>query len=812
MGVVYRATQETLNREVAVKVVRAGAWASPSHVARFLREQHVLARLRHPNIAQVFDAGVTDGGPYFAMERIHGEPLDAWCDQHALGLKERLHLFCDVCSAVHSAHQSLVVHCDLKPSNVLVEDREAGPNVKLLDFGLARLLDEAGARTATNERALTPEYAAPEQFDGREITTATDVYALGVILYELASGQRPFQTAAHSETTPPSLASAATDEAATARSTSTPQLRRRLRGDLDRIVRRALHSAPERRYASVKELGDDVGRWLNGLPVDARPDALGYRAGLFVRRHARALAVAAAVVVVGFGGLVFYTLRLAEARDHSEQSRMRAEQTTDLVIRLFEQADPWSARDPDLTLRQALSEGLAVLATDSANTPRDVRATLLDVGGRLYAVLGLYDDAEPLLREAYAIRQALPGDNRADVALSLYSLAVLARGRGEGGEAAERFEDALRLQRAALSPTDPALLNTLRDLSELDGVDGKHIRAEELAHERLVLVRLTESAGGVEEAQSLRTLAYVIERQRNATVEADSLLDRAAAILRRTVGPRHPEMGAHVEVQAIIEESRGEYEEAVRLQELSRDIFRDVYAPDHPAHNRGLGRLVQLYVNAGRIEDAVAVSREMLAWQQTTRGDEHWSTGQAMHNLASALGASGSYDEALEVFRQSREIWTETNGPRSSSISHSLNMEAQMVWKQRGDFVQAERVFRRSLAIARDLALEDSTNEDGVQNVLRNLAAAVYAQGRYDEVAEIIHEVRERYRRTQGANTYGFATTTWNLAEIMEAAGHLSEAKAYAEEARRGMAQLDRQEEVVRADSMLARIARKEAE
>ena len=458
MGVVYAATQTSLDRSVALKVIRSGSWASPSQVDRFLREQTVLARLRHPNIAQVFDAGVDDGVPFFAMERVEGEPLDAWCDHRALSLRDRLALFQDVCTAVQVAHQSLVVHCDLKPTNVLVEDGEGRPRVKLLDFGLARLLDEAGARTRTGERALTPEYAAPEQIQGADLTTAVDIYALGVILYELASGARPPAPGPDSPSTPPSLASAVTDEAAAARSMPAPKLRRRLREDLDRIVRRALHADPTRRYASAGDLADDIGRWLDGLPVEARPDALTYRSGLFVRRHARALAVGR---------------QRARRRPHGSRPLHRSSGGGPRSCR----DGPRAGRADDGPRRRPVRAGRPLeRAGPGHHGPGGPRPRLGRARHRQHRYprrrprgvalhrrrdftwgLGLYDEAEAVYRQADAIWQRFPGDTREWQAKSAYNRGLLALGRAEPEEGTEQLETALRLQRDVLFPSDPAL-------------------------------------------------------------------------------------------------------------------------------------------------------------------------------------------------------------------------------------------------------------------------------------------------------------------------------------------------------------------
>ena len=298
MGDVYRAHRtDGFEQTAAIKRVKPGM-DSGAVLARFEAERQILARLQHPGIARLLGGGLTaDERPYFAMELVDGEPITDYCDAHRLGVEARLNLFAQVCEAVRYAHRQLVVHRDLKPSNILVAagTEDDAPRPVLLDFGIARVLgDDAADLTQTGQRVLTPSYAAPEQIRGEAPTTATDVFALGGLLYRLLSGARPIQTEGRSpveveravlEETPPAPSAAVTSEAADARGTTADALARRLRGDLDVICLTALSKEPERRYGSAAELLADVRRHLDGLPIDARPATRAYRVGKFVRRH-----------------------------------------------------------------------------------------------------------------------------------------------------------------------------------------------------------------------------------------------------------------------------------------------------------------------------------------------------------------------------------------------------------------------------------------------------------------------------------------------------------------------------------------------
>ncbi|MGH9162450.1 MAG: serine/threonine-protein kinase, partial [Vicinamibacteraceae bacterium] len=363
MGAVYLAERQDgqFEQRVALKLLEHDTTRA-SVVQRFEQERRILAALNHPGIARLFDGGATsDGRPYFVMEYVDGMPIDRYCDDRRLTVDQRLRLFTKVGEAVQHAHRNLVVHRDLKPSNILVT---ANGEVKLLDFGIAKVLDAGVAHASaahTNTRVMTPAYASPEQLRGETVTTASDIYQLGLLLYELLTGRRPYgryERTPHeleraiSETAPlpPSTAVTGGDtsrdrrtgpvadgegsfpEIASRRGGTTPErLRRRLSGDLDTMVLMALRKEPERRYATVAQMTEDVLRHLSGLPVRARPDTLGYRTSKFVRRHARAVAgvAAALILVVGIAG--YYTTRLAVARDRARLEAEKAAQVSQIL-------------------------------------------------------------------------------------------------------------------------------------------------------------------------------------------------------------------------------------------------------------------------------------------------------------------------------------------------------------------------------------------------------------------------------------------------------------------------------------------------
>ncbi|MGH7507297.1 MAG: serine/threonine-protein kinase, partial [Longimicrobiales bacterium] len=441
MGTVFLAERADgqFDQRVALKLIRGGA-VSDDIVHRFLHERQILARLDHPNIAHLIDGGLTgDGQPYFAMELIDGSPITTYCDERGLVIEQRLRLFRAAAEAVACAHRNLVVHRDLKPSNVLVT---VDGQVKLLDFGIAKMLEEpedARALTRSGLYMLTPEYAAPEQVRGGTITTATDVYMLGALLYELLSGHRAHRFDHHTpaelerviceqDPVPPSTAVIAgsargagpargTTSGADRRQTVTRRLRRRLHGDLDNIVMKALRKEPDRRYPSVDAMIDDIGRYESGRPVLARRDSFGYRSSKFIRRNRAAVAAAGFVVVSLLAGMTTTTY---QARVAARESA-RAEQVKNFVLDLFELSDPDLSNGAEITARQLLERGQERVDEELAGQP-ELQAEMLGVLGSIDHKLGLYDDAAGRFQRALALERQVHGPRHRDVAARLHDL------------------------------------------------------------------------------------------------------------------------------------------------------------------------------------------------------------------------------------------------------------------------------------------------------------------------------------------------------------------------------------------------------
>ncbi|HEX6861580.1 MAG TPA: serine/threonine-protein kinase, partial [Thermoanaerobaculia bacterium] len=593
MGRVYLAVRadDAYRKKVAVKILGAGP-ARPDLVARFRAERQILAQLDHPGIARLLDGGATeDGHPYLVMEAVDGIPLDRYCDEHRLPVEERLRLFLRVCAAVRFAHQNLVVHRDLKPGNILVTG-EGEP--KLLDFGIAKLLgpesfDLTMLPTEPGLAPLTPRYASPEQVSGGPITALSDVYSLGVLLYELLTGRRPYGgdtsrldevVRAICEAEPPlpsqtaeRPAEGASAEDLAARRGSDPRLlKRRLEGDLDNVLRKALHKEPERRYSSVEQMAGDLESHLSGRPVSARPDTFFYRTGKFLGRHRLASAAAAAFGLFLAGFLAVLLLQRRELLENQRRlvaQRDRAEAVSGLLAGVFSTPDPTRSRGETVTARELLDRGAERIERDLARQP-EARADLLATMGRSYKNLGLYPEARALLVRSLAERRRLGGAEA--TAESLHELAEVASLEGRYGPAEAWEREALALRLRIYGPDDERVVESRARLARILELSGRFAAAE--AEYGRAVTAAREHAGRGALAGALDRFAG-LKARRGETEAAEALFREALALGRQEWGELHPELALTKNNLALLLESRGRLAEAETLfLEAERDQRR----------------------------------------------------------------------------------------------------------------------------------------------------------------------------------------------------------------------------------------------
>ncbi len=719
MGSVHLAERADgqFERSVALKFVRIGL-AGEDALRRFAIERRALARLAHPGIAVLLDGGVSARGPYVAMEYVEGTPIDRYCDDAALSIDRRLRLFCDVCDAVQYAHQNLIVHRDLKPANIHVT---AEGRVKLLDFGIAKLLEDESREGVTRATArwMTPEYASPEQVRGEPVTTASDTYALGVLLYELLSGHRPYRLTGGSpseverivcETDPvrPSVAAVrdvAPDDSSTARSGHAPEsigrargleparLRRRLEGDLDTIVLKALRKQPERRYATAGELADDVRRHMRGLPVRARADTWTYRAGKFVARHRVGVAASLAIVVLLVAGLFateWQARRAALERD-------RAERVTDFLVETFSSAGAETPGSDTLTVREVLDRGSARVRAEFARQPA-ILATLLEAMGEVYASLGLRDSAVTLFGDALEARGYRPGEDLedADVARALRRLAMFETERGRFDRAGPLLEEALERLRRSGRPRTEEYASALDDIGYAWQVQGDLDAAEPLLAEALAGYEALP-APVVGMGAALTNLGYV-ELSRGDPDSAATFFRRSVDLRRRLDEP--PRLAAALTGLGGALARAGEFAAADSAISEAMRIRRATLPEGHYLIAGTLSMRGDILRRGGRPAEAEPLYREALAMQVASLGEDHFATANSRNSLALALQDQGRDAEAVPVLREAWRSYERHFGPdHVNPAIVELNL-ARLLFRM-GATGEAEERFAHGLPIAR---------------------------------------------------------------------------------------------------------------
>ncbi|MEM6794028.1 MAG: tetratricopeptide repeat protein [Acidobacteriota bacterium] len=721
MGVVYRARRAdgVYDDEVAVKLLpRGGDLAGEERVERFRRERQILANLKHPAIASLLDGGTaSDGRPFLVMELVDGTPIDRYCDEQRLDVRGRIELFIEVCRAVQFAHRSLVVHRDLKPANLLVST-EGRP--KLLDFGVAKLLgdsDEPDLTVALSDGSgspLTPDYASPEQVTGGAITTGSDVYSLGVILYVLLCGRKPLvsrglslaqfvESLSHEEPPPPSrrLRSAASESPedsstlAAARSARDGEtLIRQLSGDLDRIVSMALRKDPVARYASVEDLARDLQRYLEDLPVLAREQTVSYRLGKFLTRHRWPVLASAAILAV----VLALIAGLVRQRDRLLEEQALSVEVTGFLEGLFENADPGSGGQGPVTARELLDQGARDIPFRFAEQPR-TRSRLVSTIGRAYLNLGALDDAETHLEESLEIRRRLwRSEVHPEVSEALLDLGELRRMQGDYGEATRLFVKSEEAEPGA-SPR-PLEIRRLRARAGVLRIEGDYGGAGELLERALELADERYGSDDPRYAEVLMGLGELERTQGEDVEKAQALYERARQTFERAYGELYPRVARLDVVLGLLLEKRGLYAEAEAKYRLALAGQKRIYPDGHPSEADTLNNLASVVYRQGRLEEAEELCREGLALRRERFDGDHPSIPHSLNLLGLILHARGSYDAAEKAYAEAETLFLASLGPDHVQLASVLSNTARTL-VARELFEAAEVKMREALRIYR---------------------------------------------------------------------------------------------------------------
>ncbi len=709
--------------QVAVKVVE-NALIHEEIAKRFQAERQILANLNHPHIARLLDAGETrTGQPFLVMEYVHGEPIDKYCDSRGLTLKERLQLFIKVCAAVQYAHQNLVVHRDLKPGNILVTP-DGTP--KLLDFGIAKLMDASAkaaaelALTRINDRVLTPEYASPEQILGQNVTTTSDVYALGIVLYELLVGTRPYQVNAVSQLElersicimDPARPSQMVDKLsgdqasaypldvkviATARGLSPRKLKHELTGDMDAIVMRSLRKEPERRYSSVEQLVDDIKRHLDQQPVLATQGNWLYYSTRFVHRHAVGVGMtaAAALALIAFSIIMsVQAKRIAEQRDLAKQESDRAENVSNFMLEVFTAADPFSSQGKEVTAKELLEKAGSRISEDLTQQP-EVRARLLEAIGRAYQrqfepklAIGYLEDSIRLKRQA-------GNADPISLAKTLGYLGVAQRAGGDYPAASTSLNQAREILQENARTHSPEYLQVITDIARLEVYQGNPNEAELLFRQSLALARQLYGNAHPETASILINLAHSLS-WKNQMQDAIKAAREAVAIYHATLLETHPDRVMTDYGLGELLYRHGEFDEAATLVQHALAAQQKLYGDSNAILAGTLDTLSSIQQSQKNWNGAEISSREALSISEKVFGNNNINTTYYRTSLADLLMKRSKYAEAEKQARLARDTMLASDSPNHQYLASAEYILAEILIETRRS-KEAEPLLRTNI-------------------------------------------------------------------------------------------------------------------
>jgi serine/threonine-protein kinase len=673
MATVYLAERAdgAFDQRVALKLLPL-AFADAEARRRLHRERKILAQLQHPNICRLLDGGSDEWGrPFLVMEFVDGVPIDRYCDEQMLGIDERVRLLVAVAEAVAFAHRNLIVHRDLKPSNILVTPEG---RVKLLDFGIAKLLDPEEADGPTVGRMMTPAWASPEQLRGEPLSTSSDVYQLGLLLRELLAGRRP-----------------AAAERERARRSRTP------RGDLDVVVSKALEIEPAARYASVQAFAEDLERHLARRPILARPQTFVYRSSRFLRRHrlgAVAAAIAMTAIVAGAAIAAYQAVVAARERTAAERAAHRAARVADFLVEVFEGSAPERALGREITARELLDRGAARI--EQLNADPQLKASLLETMGRAYRSHGVYDRSTELFERALADRRAVASQAPNALAATLHDLGTVMHYQSRFDTARTYFDQALALRRAAGNADLPGIADTLHQRGAMHIAAGDNVVAERDLHEALDLLRRHRGPQHPSVAAVLTDLGRLLAYQ-GRVADATPVLTEAVKIRREALGTRHPAYAESLVALARNLETEGRMAEALVLFREGAEIDRDVYGPNHPTTLNRANALGTRLFERGEYAEAATLFRRVHDGSRARLGEGHALMGSYAFNIGATCVELGEFEEAERYLRRALAIQEATTGREAWNTLMTVTQLAVSLFRM-GQHGEAERLFTRALA------------------------------------------------------------------------------------------------------------------
>jgi tetratricopeptide (TPR) repeat protein len=773
MGAVYLAERadEQYQQTVALKLVELGILHSDIG-DRFLGERQILARLNHPNIARLFDGGRTDDGlPYFVMEYVAGVPIDRYCQEHELQTRDRLRLMKEVCAAVQYAHQNLIIHRDLKPSNILVGE-DGRP--KLLDFGIAKLLEPetpGAALTRLRERVMTPEHASPEQIRGEPTATVSDVYSLGVLLYQLLTGEHPYTSPTQTlrelerrvcEEDPQTPSARVRQSPRTQGSTGGHDLARELAGDLDTIVLKAMQRDPVRRYHSAAALARDIQNYLDGMPLEARPDTFSYRAGKFLRRHKWAAVGTAASLALIVGLTTFYTRRLATERDHAQIEATKAKQVADLLAGIFRRANPWGAQGKQISAVEVLDRGARDIEVQLHDQPVLLAELLFNIG-KSYHNLADFERADRTFARVLELESAAGLNDTVEHARTLYEIANTRRSEGQYREAEVDYKEALQLQRRLFPGPNEETSATLSHLGTLYYDTLRWQEALPLQREALDMAIAADGRESEQTADCMNNLALTLQGV-GQFPQAERMFREMMQIQRRVMPPLHPDVLGDKFNLALLLYAVGHYSAAETLMRELVPQRRAVLGKDHPSVGYTLNGLASVLTSLGKFDEAEQLLNEAGVILRNKLPPNHFRIGNVERDLGRLATARGDYARAEPHFQTAVDIYSKALGDTNLTLYrvHSL-MAAALLDMGRIPEAQPliEGAYQRMYGDGKD------PGNVSFDLTLEQLGRLRITQDRLDEAASLFQQALARYR-DQGMGNH--PNTCWALMGLAQVA------------------------------------------
>lgn len=762
MGEVWLAEQKTpIHRTVALKLIKTGM-DTKAVVARFESERQALALMDHPNIAQVYDASSTpEGRPYFVMEYVPGLPITEYCDKHCLSMQERLAVFMQVCDGVQHAHQKAIIHRDLKPSNVLVVERDDKPVPKIIDFGLAkamaRRLTEKTMFTELGVLVGTPEYMSPEQadLDERNVDTRTDVYSLGVILYELLVGALPFDSQAlraagldailrvirEQEPLKPSTKVRQMGESSAAsaekRKEEPRSFARRLQGELDWITLKALEKDRARRYGTPSELSADLARYLHDEPVLAGPATAAYRVRKYAARHRFGLAAVAAVLLLLAGFTMVQAVelrRVRQERDRADRERDRANRVTEFMTRMFKVSDPGEARGNSITAREILDKASSEIDTGLNKDP-ELQAQMMYNMSTVHRNLGLYPIAETQLKRVIDIRTRVLGPDNANTLMATDALAFLLHLEGQSARAETIERQNLALERKLLGPENQATLSAMNNLGAIVLATGHREEAAQIDRDAADLERRVLGPEAPSTLSTLNNLAMVLRLQ-GRLPEAEKTFREVYETRRRVQGPDHPDTLMAQGNYALVLADEARFPEAEKLDRELLDTRLRVLGPEHPDTLFSTNNLADVLVSEGKYPEAEKLNRDTLATRIRVLGPEHPETLVSLSNLARLLAGEEHWPEAEKLFAQVLETRKRVLGPEHPDTIKAM-VDLMAVLGQQHKYAECDKLGHQTLALGRRVL---GDKDPLVAMLLFNLGLLEAYQGRNAQSVSLLDQ------------------------------------------------------------------------